>query len=91
MQTHLKFESYLKLKVMIETILKNVKKGSIFRKKPDLDSLLYVRDHYDRSSKKYAFHPYDDYNKEFFGLGSNMVYVDAYDDLYDNRKSYFIK
>lgn len=76
---------------MIETILKNVKQGSIFRRTLNLDSTLYVRDHYDRGSKKFSYHPYDDYNKEFFALGSNMVYVDDYDCLYDKTKSYFLK
>lgn len=75
---------------MIETILKNVRIGSIFLKSPSLNSILYVRDYYDRSSKKFVYHPYDDYNKEIFGLGSNMVYVDDFDCLYDKTKSYVL-
>lgn len=60
---------------MYKTELKNIKQGSIFRLLSNFDSTIYVRDHYDRSSKKYCFHPYYDSNKVKFGLPTRFVYA----------------
>lgn len=34
-----------------------------------------VRDHYDRSSKTYACHKYEDYNHEAFFKGTRTVFI----------------
>lgn len=49
-----------------------LKKGSPFRLFPG--GPIFVRDHYDRSSKKCAYHLFKDLNCEFFTHGSRLVY-----------------
>lgn len=47
---------------MDKTTLKHLKPGTLFRLKDSESSPVWVRDHYDRSSKTYACHKYEDYN-----------------------------
>lgn len=54
---------------MDKTTLKQFKPGTLFRLK---DS---ERDHYDRSSKTYACHKYEDYNHEAFFKGTRTVFI----------------
>lgn len=51
---------------MDKTTLKQLKPGTLFRLKDSESSPVWVRDHYDRSSKTYACHKYEDYNHEAF-------------------------
>lgn len=51
---------------MDKTTLKQFKPGTLFRLKDSESSPVWVRDHYDRSSKTYACHKYEDYNHEAF-------------------------
>ena len=37
---------------------------------------VWVRDHYDKSSKTYACHKYDDSNHEKFLKGKRKIYID---------------
>lgn len=37
---------------------------------------VWVRDHYDKSSKTYACHKYDDSNHEKFLKGTRKIYID---------------
>lgn len=57
---------------MDKTTLKQLKPGTLFRLK---DSESRVRDHYDRSSKTYACHKYEDYNHEAFFKGTRTVFI----------------
>ena len=43
---------------MDKTTLKQLKPGTLFRLKDSESSPVWVRDHYDRSSKTYACHKY---------------------------------
>lgn len=45
---------------MDKTTLKQLKPGTLFRLKDSESSPVWVRDHYDRSSKTYACHKYED-------------------------------
>lgn len=56
---------------MDKTTLKQLKPGTLFRLK-DSESR---RDHYDRSSKTYACHKYEDYNHEAFFKGIRTVFI----------------
>lgn len=56
--------------------LKTVKKGGYFHYKNDPDSPVYVRNHYDRSSKRISVSPYDDVCKERFHKPTLTVYID---------------
>lgn len=60
---------------MDKTTLKQLKPGTLFRLKDSESSPIWVRDHYDRSSKTYACHKYEDYNHETFFKGTRTVYV----------------
>ena len=55
--------------------LKDVKRGEYIRLKPD-SKKTYVRDHYDRSTKKYAIYDFNDVNRERFLKGTTEVHVD---------------
>lgn len=46
---------------MDKTTLKQLKPGTLFRLKDSESSPVWARDHYDRSSKTYACHKYEDY------------------------------
>lgn len=65
---------------MYQTILSNLKTGSLFHVIPTDSSPIYVRDHYERSTKKYCYHRYID-QKERFSRGNTLVYVSDLDDL----------
>lgn len=58
---------------MDKTTLKQLKPGTLFRLKDSESSPVWVRDHYDRSSKTYACHKYEDYNHEAFFKGTRTV------------------
>lgn len=49
---------------MDKTTLKQLKPGTLFRLKDSESSPVWVRDHYDRSSKTYACHKYEYYNHD---------------------------
>lgn len=49
---------------MDKTTLKKLKPGTLFRLEDSESSPVWVRDHYDLSSKTYACHKYEDYNHE---------------------------
>lgn len=59
---------------MDKTTLKQLKPGTLFRLKDSESSPVWVRDHYDRSSKTYACHKYEDYNHEAFFKGTRTQY-----------------
>lgn len=58
-----------------KTKVKNLNQGTYFKLKPSDTAPVWVRDHYDRASKTYACHKYDDYNHEKFLKGSQNVYI----------------
>ena len=47
-----------------------------FKLKPTDTAPVWVRDHYDKSSKTYACHKYDDSNHEKFLKGTRKIYID---------------
>lgn len=53
---------------MDKTTLKQLKPGTLFRLKDSESSPVWVRDHYDRSSKT-------DYNHEAFFKGTRTVFI----------------
>jgi hypothetical protein len=55
-------------------LLKDVKAGDFFVRKAGAKAV-YVRNHYDRTSKTFACYDYEDYNREIFLKGSTVVYV----------------
>lgn len=57
----------------VPVLLKDVKRGDYFSLRPD--GPLYVRNHYDRVSKRYSISPYEDVNRELFRKGSSIVYI----------------
>ena len=59
-----------------ETQVNKVNQGTYFKLKPTDTAPLWVRDHYDRSSKTYACHKYDDLNHEKFFKGKRKIYID---------------
>lgn len=63
---------------MKKILLKDLKKGDLFFKTDDCrESRLLVRDHYDRTTQRYAYHYYYDYNREGFLKGNTFVFVES--------------
>lgn len=61
---------------MKKVLLKSLKKGDFFRFKESESSPVWVRDFYDRSTKKYAVHKFEDVNLFSLRSGSIFVYTD---------------
>lgn len=70
---------------MKPVLLKNVRKGEFFTLTNNvkynedgevLSKYVYVRDAYDRESKKYEVYKFDDVNDYRFIKGTRIVYVD---------------
>jgi hypothetical protein len=61
---------------MKATILKNVKKGEVFKFRPSETAKVYVRDDYDRESKKYEYYNYFNIGDWNLRKGTCIVYVD---------------
>ena len=59
-----------------ETQVNKVNQGTYFKLKPTDTAPVWVRDHYDKSSKTYACHKYDDSNHEKFLKGKRKIYID---------------
>ncbi len=60
-------------------LLKNLESGQLFTLKPisyPSDNQVYVRDYYDRSSKKYFCFKYSDISSGRLLKGDTKVYVD---------------
>lgn len=55
--------------------LKTIKKGEYFKKHLTAKAVL-VRGDYDRSSKKYSCHYFDDVNREIFLSGKTIVFTE---------------
>jgi hypothetical protein len=62
---------------MTSTRLRNLKKGEIFRLNVDNKPFgpFYVRGHFDRSTKRYSIHKFDDVNAERFVFGGKAVWI----------------
>lgn len=63
---------------MKKVTLKDVKKGEYFTLKPieePTEKQVYVRDDYDRSSKKYTYYNFADVNRYGEKKGNTCVYV----------------
>ena len=66
---------------MTTKTIKELKKGEWFTLKPieePTDNQVYVRGHYDRSSKRYCAHKFADICYERFFKPTQKVYVDFY-------------
>ncbi len=55
--------------------LRKVEKNGYFKRKQS-SSVVYVKGHYDRSTKSFSCSPFDDMNKEFFLKAFTKVFVD---------------
>lgn len=71
---------------MDKTTLKQLKPGTLFRLKDSESSPVWVRDHYDRSSKTYACHKYEDYNHEAFFKGTRKYSLILHIRHYEHQK-----
>lgn len=63
---------------MIETTLKDIKPGEYFTFKPveePSEKLVYVRDGYNRSTKKFGYHKWSDIGHENEKKGTTKVYT----------------
>lgn len=60
---------------MRQTTINKVKQGEYFKLFID-STRLWVRNHYDRITKRYSYSPYDDVNKEYFAKASRIVFID---------------
>ena len=54
--------------------LKDVKKGNVFRRKPDA-ATTWIKGDYDRSSKRYDVQDWDDINRTMQIKGLELVYI----------------
>lgn len=64
---------------MIQTTIRELKEGDYFTFRPieePKERQVYVRSHYDRSGKKFAYFPYTDMMNEHFANGNRIVYTD---------------
>lgn len=58
-----------------KTKINKVNQGTYFKLKPTDTAPVWVRDHYDKVSKIYACHKYDDTNHEKFFKGTRDIYT----------------
>ena len=64
---------------MIQTTIKQLKEGDFFTFRPNeepTERQVYVRSHFDRISKRFAYFPYSDMMNEHFAKGERVVYTD---------------
>lgn len=63
---------------MEKTTLNKVKKGDYFTLKPienPLENQVYIRDDYDRETKKYSYYKFSDINRFGEKKGTTTVYI----------------
>lgn len=60
-------------------MVKNVKPGAFIHLKNDIDSPIWVRNHYDRSSRTYSLSKYSDSMREIFRRPNSIVYIACYE------------
>ncbi len=65
--------------IMKKVPLSSLCKGDFFHLKDDVNSPIWIRGHYDRSSRKYTIFPYDDIFRELFRKPTVLVYVESYE------------
>lgn len=64
---------------MKKTLLKNLKNGEFFTRKPNEypeDRQVLIRSNYCKENKKFSCYHFDDVNKEIFLKGETIVYTD---------------
>ena len=64
---------------MIQTTMRQLKEGEFFTFRPHeepTERQVYVRSDYDRSTKRFAYFPYNDMMNEHFAKGERVVYTD---------------
>ena len=66
---------------MTTTTIKDLKVGDYFKLKEN--GRVYVRDSYNRSTKKYEYYDYHDVNRFHECKGSKQVLIDLDDDDFD--------
>lgn len=57
-------------------LLKQVKKGEVFKFRPSETAKVYVRDDYDRETKKYEYYNFFNIGEWNMRKGTCIVYVD---------------
>lgn len=67
---------HLKHNIMKKIELRNLHKGDYFHLKDDYDSPLWVRDTYDRSSKRFNVYKAGNVNSWSLRNGSLLIYVE---------------
>ena len=65
----------MELQYYHKTKINKVNQGTLFKLKPTDTAPVWVRDHYDKASKTYACHKYDDSNYEKFFKGTKDIYT----------------
>lgn len=64
---------------MIQKIqIKDVKKGEFIHLKNDENSPIWIRGHYDATTKSYSLISYEDANREIFRKRTAFVYIENY-------------
>lgn len=61
---------------MKPVLLKNVKKGDLFKLRPTDGATIWVRDEYDREDKKYEYHDFFNIGRWNYAKGTRIVYID---------------
>lgn len=61
---------------MTPVLLRDLKKGDFFKLKNSETATVFVRDDYDRSSKKYSYYAFDDICRFGMRKGTTIVYKD---------------
>lgn len=58
--------------------VKDVKPGSYVHLKNDIDSPIWIRNHYDRTSKSYSLTKFSYVNREIYRKPNTIVYITIY-------------
>lgn len=70
------YDNYNPYRIMRKTELRNVKRGDFFRLTESETAPVWIRDDYNRSTRKYEAYKYDDVNHWGEFKGARLVYVD---------------
>lgn len=61
--------------ILTPIAVKDVKKGDYVRLKNDIDAPIWIRNHYDKSSKTYSLTKYSDVCREIFRKPLSTVWI----------------
>lgn len=70
--------STLNYTIMIKIQVRFVGRGDYVHLKDDENSPIWIRNHYDRASKRYSLTSYEDANHEIFCCATSYVYIEEF-------------